>query len=116
MKNLKDILLLSISIILLSSIFVTSSDSQIFNSDPVLLKEGTFEFVENVLNEVMDLFPSQYIHIGGDECNKEAWKVDPDCQKRMKEEGIPDPIINELAPEEDKDAKKQDKPAAEAKK
>lgn len=53
-------------------------------------KEITFEFIENVLHEVMDLFPSEYIHIGGDECNKEAWKVDPDCQARMKTEGLKD--------------------------
>lgn len=53
-------------------------------------KEVTFEFVENVLGEVMDLFPFNYMHIGGDECNKEAWAVDPDCQKRMKEEGLKD--------------------------
>ncbi|MGI9544732.1 MAG: beta-N-acetylhexosaminidase, partial [Cyclobacteriaceae bacterium] len=51
-------------------------------------KEVTFEFVENVLNEVMDLFPNQYIHIGGDECSKEAWKRDQDCQNRMKAEGL----------------------------
>ena len=51
-------------------------------------KEITFEFVENVLHEIMDLFPSPYIHIGGDECNKEAWKKDPDCQARIKKEGI----------------------------
>lgn len=51
-------------------------------------KEVTFEFVENVLGEVMDLFPFEYMHIGGDECNKEAWEVDPNCQKRMKEENL----------------------------
>ena len=53
-------------------------------------KEFTFEFLENVLNEVMDIFPGKYIHIGGDECNKEAWKADPDCQKRIKQEGLED--------------------------
>ena len=53
-------------------------------------KEITFEFMENVLNEIMDLFPSKYIHIGGDECNKSAWKKDPDCQQRIKEEGLKD--------------------------
>jgi hexosaminidase len=37
-------------------------------------KEATFEFLENVLTEVMDLFPSEYIHIGGDECPKDRWK------------------------------------------
>lgn len=51
-------------------------------------KEVTFEFMENVLDEVINLFPSKYIHIGGDECNKEAWKKDKDCQARMKKEGL----------------------------
>lgn len=53
-------------------------------------KEVTFEFVENMLGEVMDLFPFEYIHIGGDECNKEAWAVDPNCQTRMEEENLAD--------------------------
>ncbi|MBP0902955.1 beta-N-acetylhexosaminidase [Mariniflexile gromovii] len=53
-------------------------------------KEVTFEFVEGVLGEVMDLFPFEYVHIGGDECNKEAWKVDEYCQQRMKEENLAD--------------------------
>ncbi len=51
-------------------------------------KEETFLFAENVLNEIMDLFPFEYIHIGGDECNKEQWKVDPHAQRRMKEENL----------------------------
>lgn len=51
-------------------------------------KEETFQFVEKLLNEVMDLFPFDYIHIGGDECNKSQWKVDPHAQRRMKEEGL----------------------------
>jgi hexosaminidase len=51
-------------------------------------KEETFEFAEKMLNEIMDLFPFQYIHIGGDECNKSQWKVDPHAQKRMKEESL----------------------------
>ena len=53
-------------------------------------KEVTFEFAENVLNEVMDLFPFGYVHIGGDECNKEQWKLDPDAQRRIREEGLKD--------------------------
>lgn len=53
-------------------------------------KETTFEFVEGVLGEVMKLFPFEYIHIGGDECNKLAWKADPDCQKRIKDENLAD--------------------------
>jgi hexosaminidase len=51
-------------------------------------KEETFEFAEKMLNEIMDLFPFQYIHIGGDECNKNQWKIDPYAQQRMKDEGL----------------------------
>lgn len=51
-------------------------------------KEATFEFLQNVLDEVMELFPSQYIHIGGDETSKKAWKTCPDCQKRILDEGL----------------------------
>ncbi|WP_228238291.1 beta-N-acetylhexosaminidase [Allomuricauda sp. M10] len=51
-------------------------------------KEETFEFLENVLDEVTELFPSQYIHIGGDECPKENWKRCPSCQERIKKEGL----------------------------
>ncbi len=53
-------------------------------------KEETFTFVENVLEEVMALFPSTYIHIGGDECPKGNWKKCPNCQKRKADEGIAD--------------------------
>ena len=50
--------------------------------------EYTFNFIENVLDEVMDIFPSSYIHIGGDECPKTAWKRSSYCQSLMKEKGI----------------------------
>ena len=50
--------------------------------------EETFTFLETVLDEVIDLFPSEYIHIGGDEANKEHWKKCPKCQARMAEEGL----------------------------
>lgn len=53
-------------------------------------KEHTFDFLENVLVEVMELFPSHYIHIGGDECPKKAWKKCIHCQTLMKKEGLPD--------------------------
>ncbi len=56
--------------------------------------EETFSFLENVLTEVMAVFPSEYIHIGGDEANKEPWKTCPKCQKRMKDEKIND--VDEL--------------------
>lgn len=53
-------------------------------------KEINFEFLENVLDEVLELFPSEYIHIGGDEAPKKNWKKCKDCQKRIKEEGLKD--------------------------
>ena len=52
--------------------------------------EQTFEFLESVLSEVIGLFPSEYIHIGGDECPKESWKQCPLCQERIKAEGLKD--------------------------
>jgi hexosaminidase len=51
-------------------------------------KESTYEFLENVLDEVVELFPSEIIHIGGDECPKDRWKVCEHCQAKMKAEGI----------------------------
>ena len=53
-------------------------------------KETTFEFLENVLDEVIALFPSEYIHIGGDEAPKDRWKECDDCQKLIKKEGLHD--------------------------
>ena len=52
--------------------------------------EKTFEFLENVLNEVIPLFPSEYIHIGGDECPKSNWKRCSNCQKRIQENQLAD--------------------------
>lgn len=53
-------------------------------------KETTFEFIEKVLTEVLALFPSKLIHIGGDECPKGRWKACPLCQQRIREEGLKD--------------------------
>jgi len=50
--------------------------------------DATFDFLEDILDEVIELFPSTYIHIGGDECPKEAWKKCSKCQTRMKAEGL----------------------------
>ena len=50
--------------------------------------EATFNFLEDVLTEVMDLFPSEFIHIGGDEATKTEWEKCPACQKRMRTEGL----------------------------
>ena len=49
--------------------------------------EQTFALLEDVLSEVVELFPSEFIHIGGDECPKERWKACPKCQARIATEG-----------------------------
>lgn len=49
-------------------------------------KEETFRFCEKVLEEIMELFPCDYIHIGGDEANRNIWNACPDCRRRMQEE------------------------------
>ncbi len=54
--------------------------------------EKTFGFLEDVLTEVMGLFPSQYIHIGGDEASKIWWKQSPESQKIIKEKGLKDEV------------------------
>ena len=51
-------------------------------------KDETFDFLQNVLAEVCDLFPGKYIHIGGDEVPKDNWQKCPKCQARMKQEGL----------------------------
>ena len=53
-------------------------------------KDETFKFLESVLDEVMALFPSEYIHIGGDEAPKTHWKTCNVCQQRIKSEGLKD--------------------------
>jgi len=53
-------------------------------------KDETFNFLEDVLDEVLTLFPSKYIHIGGDEAPKTKWKTCNDCQNRIKTEGLKD--------------------------
>ena len=54
--------------------------------------DSVFSFLEDVLTEVMELFPSKYIHIGGDEANKENWEKCPKCQARMKMNNIPNEV------------------------
>lgn len=49
------------------------------------VEEGTFGFLEDVLSEVVDLFPSRFIHVGGDEAVKQQWEANPSVQARMKE-------------------------------
>ncbi len=52
--------------------------------------EKTFKVIEDILAEVIELFPSEYIHLGGDECPKTFWKQCPKCQARIKAEGLKD--------------------------
>ncbi|PKV62940.1 glycoside hydrolase family 20 protein [Pontibacter ramchanderi] len=52
--------------------------------------EAVYTFLEDVLDEVVQLFPSQYVHIGGDEVDKSGWKKCPKCQQRMAAEGLAD--------------------------
>lgn len=61
----------------------------VFN-DIYCTKEETFKFLQDILDEVVLLFPSQYIHIGGDEAPKVRWKRCAACQERKKKEGLPD--------------------------
>lgn len=56
--------------------------------DEYCTKDETFSFIDDILTEVMDIFPSKYIHVAGDEAGKENWKHCPICQKRMKDEGL----------------------------
>ncbi len=52
--------------------------------------DRVFDFLENVLREVIELFPFPYVHLGADECQKAQWQDCPDCQRRMAEEGLAD--------------------------
>ncbi|MDP4174529.1 MAG: family 20 glycosylhydrolase [Bacteroidota bacterium] len=53
-------------------------------------RDSTFTFVEGILDEIVNLFPGKYIHIGGDEAPKDRWKECPKCQARIKSEGLKD--------------------------
>lgn len=64
------------------------AQAQARNSDLCVGNEQTFVFLENVLREVMQVFPSRYLHIGGDEASRQAWSTCPRCQQRMKAEGL----------------------------
>ena len=50
--------------------------------------DKTYEFLYGILDEIMEIFDSKYIHCGGDECSKLRWKTCPKCQKRIKDEGL----------------------------
>ncbi len=60
----------------------------IFDEVLCLGKESTYSFLNDVFAEIIDIFPSQYIHIGGDECPRKRWKECPLCQAKIKELGL----------------------------
>jgi hexosaminidase len=70
--------------------FATATHFGIFPDIYCAGKEATFEFLQNVLDEILELFPSPWIHIGGDEAPKSRWKNCPDCQARIATEGLAD--------------------------
>lgn len=53
-------------------------------------KESTYQFIENIMDEVAALFPSPYIHLGGDEANKKYWKICDECQNQIKKNHLKD--------------------------
>ena len=69
---------------------LTGGDYRNISSNYCPGNEDVYTFLENVLDEVAELFPAQYIHIGGDEVNKTDWKKCPKCQAKMKDEGLKD--------------------------
>jgi hexosaminidase len=62
----------------------------VFNDVFCAGNDSVFTFLQNVLDEVIPLFPAKYVHIGGDECPKESWKKCPKCQKRMADNKLKD--------------------------
>jgi hexosaminidase len=70
--------------------FTVANKSGIYEDVYCAGNEATFEFLTGVLDEVLELFPSQYIHIGGDESPITRWKDCPRCQQRIKDEGLRD--------------------------
>jgi hexosaminidase len=66
----------------------TDLDGGVFPGVYCAGNDATYEFAQNVLSEVIDLFPGKYIHIGGDEVDKQNWKRCAKCQERMRREGL----------------------------
>jgi hexosaminidase len=59
--------------------------TEVFNAEP-----GTIRFLQDVLEEVLDIFPSEFVHVGGDECPKKEWRESPAAQARIRELGLND--------------------------
>ncbi len=62
----------------------------IFNASYCAGDEDTYDFIENIIDEVCELFPGKYIHIGGDDVNMNSWKTCKECQERIKEDSLKD--------------------------
>ena len=62
----------------------------VFNEVFCAGNDSVFTFLQDVIDEVIPLFPSKYIHVGGDECPKDSWKVCPKCQQRKKDNNLKD--------------------------
>lgn len=69
--------------------FEVTPDYGVFE-DVYCTRESTFTFLEDVLSEVVEIFPGRMIHIGGDECPKTRWKTCPSCQQRIQQEKLKD--------------------------
>ncbi len=70
------------------SCFEQTGWGAVFSSPACPGKESAMQFCKNVYEEIVQLFPYEYVHIGGDEVEKANWKKCPDCQKRMKDNGL----------------------------
>ena len=70
--------------------FTTSAASGIFNGIYNPANDQTFNFLDDVLSGVFQMFPGKYVHIGGDEVSKDTWHNSPECQALMKQEGLKD--------------------------
>jgi len=68
--------------------YVTCESWGVFEDVLCAGNEDTYTFLENVFAEVVELFPSEYIHVGGDECPKIRWQECPKCQAKIKELGL----------------------------
>jgi hexosaminidase len=68
--------------------YTVPEDAGVFHGVYCAGKEETFDFLHDVLDEVFELFPGPYVHVGGDEAPKDDWKKCPHCQARMKTEGL----------------------------
>lgn len=63
---------------------------RVMNSDMCPGSDALFGFIDDVIGEIVEMFPSEYIHVGGDEASRQAWKTCPNCRKIIESEGISD--------------------------